>query len=37
MIEYKITYWSDTKVVDKKFKSLTKAQEYALLHFDINQ
>ena len=37
MIEYKITYWSDSKVVDKKFKSLTKAQEYALLHFDINQ
>ena len=36
MIEYKITYWADSKVVDKKFKSLTKAQEYALLHFDIN-
>ena len=36
MIEYKITYWSDSKVLDKKFKSLTKAQEYALLHFDIN-
>ena len=36
MIEYKIMCWSDSKVVDKKFKSITKAQEYALLHFDIN-
>ena len=36
MIEYKIMCWSDSKVIDKKFKSITKAQEYALLHFDIN-
>ena len=36
MIEYKITRWSDSKILEKKFKSLTKAQEYALLNFNIN-
>lgn len=34
MIEYKPSMWSDTKILEKKFKSLTKAQEYALLNFD---
>lgn len=34
MIEYKPTRWSDTKILEKKFKSLTKAQEYALLNFE---
>ena len=34
MIEYKPSRWSDTKILEKKFKSLTKAQEYALLNFD---
>lgn len=34
MIEYKPSMWSDTKILDKKFKSVTKAQEYALLNFD---
>ena len=36
MIEYKTAKWSDSKILEKKFKSLTKAQEYALLNFDIN-
>ena len=36
MIEYKTTRWSDLKILEKKFKSLTKAQEYALLNFNIN-
>lgn len=34
MIEYKPSMWSDTKILEKQFKSLTKAQEYALLNFD---
>lgn len=34
MIEYKPSRWSDTKILEKKFKSLTKAQEYALLNFE---
>ena len=34
MIEYKPSRWSDTKILEKKFKSLPKAQEYALLNFD---
>lgn len=34
MIEYKPSMWYDTKILEKKFKSLTKAQEYALLNFD---
>ena len=34
MIEYKPSMWSDTKILEKKFKSITKAQEYALLNFD---
>ena len=34
MIEYKPSMWSDTKILEKKFKSLTKAQEYALLNFE---
>lgn len=34
MIEYKPSMWSDTKILEKKFKSLTKEQEYALLNFD---
>ena len=34
MIEYKPTRWSDTKILEKKFKSLPKAQEYALLNFE---
>ena len=34
MIEYKPSMWSDTKILEKKFKSLPKAQEYALLNFD---
>ena len=34
MIEYKPSRWSDTKILEKKFKSLTNAQEYALLNFE---
>ena len=34
MIEYKPSRWSDTKILEKKFKSFTKAQEYALLNFE---
>lgn len=34
MIEYKPSRRSDTEILEKKFKSLTKAQEYALLNFD---
>ena len=34
MIEYKPSMWSDTKILEKKFKSFTKAQEYALLNFE---
>ena len=34
MIEYKPSMWSDTKILEKKFKSVTKAQEYALLNFE---
>ena len=34
MIAYKPSRWSDTKILEKKFKSLTKAQEYALLNFE---
>lgn len=36
MIEYKITKLSDSKILEKTFKSLPKAQEYALLNFNIN-
>lgn len=36
MIEYKTDRWSDSKILEKKFKSLPKAQEYVLLNFDIN-
>ena len=36
MIEYKTTKLSDSKILEKTFKSLPKAQEYALLNFDIN-
>lgn len=35
MIEYKTSMNSDSKILEKKFKSLPKAQEYALLNFDI--
>lgn len=34
MIEYKTLMWSDTKILDKKFKSYPKAQEYAILNFE---
>ena len=34
MIEYKPSRLSDTEILEKKFKSLTKAQEYALLNFE---
>ena len=34
MIEYKTWMQKDTKILDKKFKSLTKAQEYAMLNFE---
>ena len=33
MIEYKTSMESDTKILDKKFKSLPKAQEYVMLNF----
>lgn len=36
IIEYKIAKLSDSKILEKKFKSLPKAQEYVLLNFDIN-
>ena len=36
MIEYKTGKLSDSKILEKTFKSLPKAQEYALLNFDIN-
>ena len=35
MIEYKTAKRSDSKILEKKFKSLPKAQEYALLNFNI--
>ena len=34
MIEYKTAKWSDSKILEKKFKSLPKAQEYAMLNFE---
>lgn len=34
MIEYKTSMWSDSKILDKKFKLLPKAQEYAMLNFE---
>lgn len=34
MIEYKTSMNSDSKILDKKFKSLSKAQEYAMLNFE---
>ena len=37
MIEYKPSMWSDTKILEKKFKSVTKAQEYALLNFNTDR
>ena len=37
MIEYKPSRWSDTKILEKKFKSLPKAQEYALLNFNTDR
>ena len=37
MIEYKPSMWSDTKNLEKKFKSVTKAQEYALLNFNTDR
>ena len=29
--------WSDTKILEKKFKSVTKAKEYALLNFNTDR
>ena len=37
MIEYKPSMWSDTKILEKKFKSVTKAKEYALLNFNTDR
>ena len=37
MIEYKTARLSDSKILEKTFKSLPKAQEYVLLNFDLNQ
>ena len=35
MIEYKTTKWSDSQILEKKFKSFTKAQQFAMLNFHI--
>lgn len=35
MIEYKSTEQSDSVILDKTFKSLSKALDYAMLNFEV--